>query len=73
MDKLESREITEHGSNRVEQQGGQTSQDLEEMVGIEFGSLHEALELEGQESREETTERLVATKDSHNQAPSRID
>ena len=67
MDELESREIIEHGSDRVEQQGGKTSQALEEMVGVEFGSLHEALKVEGQESREHMIRNLVATDDGHNQ------
>ena len=40
-------------------------------MGIEFGSLHEALEVEGHESQEETTRRLVDTDDGHNQAPSK--
>ena len=38
-------------------------------MGIEFGSLHEAFEVEGQESREETTRRLMDTDGSYNQAP----
>ena len=42
---------------------------MEETAGIKFGSLHEALEVEGQESREETTRRFVETDDGHNQAP----
>ena len=53
----------------MEQRIGKTSQDLEEMMGIKFGSLHEALEVEGQESREETTRRLVEMDVGHNQAP----
>ena len=69
VDEFESREILEHGNDQMEQPRGQTSHDLEETAGIEFGSLHEALEVEGQESREETTRRLVETDVGHNQAP----
>ena len=69
MDKLESREITEHGSNRVEQQGGQTSQDLEEAMGIKIECLHEALEEEGQESRKKLLEDSLLWKIAVHQAP----
>ena len=48
------------------EQVGETSKDMEEMVGIDFRSLHEALEKEGHESREEMTKRLAITKDNNN-------
>ena len=47
VDEFESREILEHGSDQMEQPRGQTSHDLEETTGIEFGSLHEVLEVDG--------------------------
>ena len=69
VDEFESQDIIEHGCDWVERPRGQTLQGLEETVGIEFRSLHEALEVEGHESQEETTRRLVDTDDGHNQAP----
>ena len=53
----------------MEQPRGKSSHDFEETAGIEFRSLHEVLEVDGQESQKETTRRLVETDDGHNQSP----
>ena len=69
MDEYESREVAENDIEWVEQQGGQTSQDLEEAMGIKIECLHEALEEEGQESRKKLLEDSLLWKIAVHQAP----